>query len=220
MIKLKKINKIYQLGEQRLHALQDIDLNIQAGELVALVGTSGSGKSTLMNIIGLLDHPTSGHYHLNDTDVAQYPPQKLARLRNQTLGFIFQQFYLLPRFNALYNVSLPLIYRGLTKPEIKRRALLQLEQVGLSEYINHKPNELSGGQQQRVAIARALVGNPSLILADEPTGSLDSQTGQEIMDLLINQQQKHNTTVIIVTHDDMIAKQCQRLIAISDGKLL
>jgi putative ABC transport system ATP-binding protein len=220
MIKLQNVYKTYQIGEHQVHALDGINVKIEDGELISIMGASGSGKTTMMNILGLLDRPTSGHYYLKNKEVSKLNRNDLAYLRNRTIGFIFQQFFLFPRWNALQNVMLPLVYRDTPLGEMKKRALESLARVGMAEFINHKPSELSGGQQQRVAIARALVGHPAVILADEPTGSLDSKTGQDVMNLLIELNQKEKATIIIVTHDNNVAKQCSRIIRISDGKII
>lgn len=219
MIELQHVYKTYYIGDQVIHALEDVNIMIHHGELVSIMGTSGSGKTTTMNIIGLLDRPTSGNYYLNGTEVSKLSSNQLAYLRNRTIGFIFQQFYLLPRLNAIQNVMLPLIYRNVSPKEMHQRALDNLEKVGMKNYIQHKPTELSGGQQQRVAIARALVGDPRIILADEPTGALDSKTSQEVMDLLIQINREEQATVIIVTHDLNIGNQAKRMIKIKDGKV-
>jgi putative ABC transport system ATP-binding protein len=219
MIELKNIYKTYQIGLHQVHALSGVDINIAAGEFVSLMGASGSGKTTTMNILGLLDHPTSGEYYLNGNEVSQLNRQQLAYLRNRSIGFIFQSFYLLPRLNALQNVMLPLQYREEDQANIKELSIASLEKVGMKDYIEHRPNQLSGGQQQRVAIARALVTKPSIILADEPTGALDSKTGQEVMNLLMDIHRRENATVIIVTHDMQVASQCERIIKLKDGKL-
>lgn len=216
MIKLCHINKSYPYS---LPVLCDIHLHIAAGELVALVGASGSGKTTIMNIMGLLDKPDSGHYYLQGKEVSDLTEDELATLRNQTIGFIFQSFFLLPRLNALQNVSLPLTYRHMPIADIQQHAMDSLKKVALADFYVHMPNQLSGGQQQRVAIARALIGRPKLLLADEPTGSLDSRTSQHIMDLLLEINQREKMTMVIVTHDEKIAKQCQRVIRITDGKI-
>lgn len=220
MIELRNIYKTYQIGNQIIHAVNGVDLSIANSELVSIMGTSGSGKTTLMNILGLLDRPTSGEYLLDGREISQLSRNELAYLRNRTIGFIFQQFYLLPRLNALQNVMLPLIYRGTAPKIMKQRSMESLEKVGMKDYVNHRPNELSGGQQQRVAIARALVGEPRFLLADEPTGSLDSTTSQSVMNLLIQLNKEDKSTVIIVTHDINIGKQCPRVITISDGKIV
>jgi len=217
MIDLKKVTKTYKMGDNIIPVLRGVDLSIEAGELIAIMGPSGSGKSTLMNIIGLLDRPTEGEYLLDKQEVSKLSSNVLAELRNHTIGFIFQAFFLLPRFNALQNVMMPLTYRQTTLHDREKRARETLEKVQVGELAKHKPNEMSGGQQQRVAIARALVTQPKIILADEPTGSLDTKTGQAVMDLLIDINRNIKTTVIIVTHDPKIAEQCRRVIHIQDG---
>lgn len=219
MIELSHIHKSYQLGQHTTPVLIDVSLHIETGEFIALMGGSGSGKTTTMNIMGLLDRPDSGHYHLQGQEVSNLSDDAGADLRNAKLGFIFQSFFLLPRLNALQNVSLPLTYRNLPRKDIEKQAQTSLEKVGLAELFDHKPNQLSGGQQQRVAIARALVGNPQVLLADEPTGALDSKTSQHIMDLLLEINRREKTTVVIVTHDSTIAHQCQRIIRIADGRI-
>jgi putative ABC transport system ATP-binding protein len=216
LIKLRDIKKDYFLGSEIVHSLRGINLDINKGEYVAIMGPSGSGKSTLMNLLGCLDTPTSGIFELNGVNVGELDDNQLADIRNREIGFVFQTFNLLPRSNALHNVELPLIYAGLDAAERKTRALDALSQVGLSDRINHKPNELSGGQRQRVAIARALVTKPSLILADEPTGNLDSKTGDEIMALFDELAAKGNT-IILVTHEEDIAKHAHRIIKLKDG---
>lgn len=223
MIKLENVKKIYHMGETVFEALKGISLEIQNKELVAIVGPSGSGKSTTMHILGLLDTPTSGKYYLDGVDTAEFSGDKLSALRNKRLGFIFQNFFLLPKLTALDNVMLPLTYRYEEKiphSEMKARAMTVLEKVGMEKFSAHRPNELSGGQQQRVAIARALVGNPSIIMADEPTGALDTKTSQQIMDLLEQQVTETGTTVVIITHSPEIAKQCHRSIRIRDGLIV
>lgn len=220
MIRLENVKKMYSMGENSFEALKGINFTIKKSELIAIVGPSGSGKTTTMNILGLLDKPTSGKYYLDDIDTSKFVGNKLASLRNRRLGFIFQQFYLLPKLTALDNVMLPLTYRKDEKKnetEIKQNALTMLEKMGMQRFAAHRPSELSGGQQQRVAIARALVGHPSIILADEPTGALDSKTSQQIMDLLVSQMKEMNTTVVIITHNLDIARQCHRAIHIRDG---
>lgn len=216
LIELKDIIKLYIMGTEELYALKGITSNIIRNDYVAIMGPSGSGKSTLMNIIGCLDTPTSGHYLLNGKNVSEMDDDELAEIRNIEIGFVFQTFNLLARSNALHNVELPLIYRGLPKAERIEKAEEALYSVGLQDRMNHKPNELSGGQRQRVAIARALVNNPSIILADEPTGNLDSKTGEEIMALLEELNRKGNT-IIIVTHEEEIAHHAHRVIKIRDG---
>jgi putative ABC transport system ATP-binding protein len=216
MIYLESLTKTYRFGEVMVPVLKGIDLRIDAGEYVAIMGASGSGKSTLMNIIGCLDRPTSGHYVLEGRNLASYTPAELAYIRNQRIGFVFQQFNLLPRSTAVNNVALPLIYANLPRHKRRQRAIAALTQVGLAERLQNRPNQLSGGQQQRVAIARALVNRPALILADEPTGALDSQTSQEVMNLLTDLNQQ-GMTIVIVTHDPAIAAQTQRVIYMQDG---
>lgn len=220
MIKLENITKNYKIGDTEYKALKGISFTIKKGELFAIVGQSGSGKTTTMNIIGLLDKPTTGKYFLDDIDTSQFSGNKLADLRNERLGFIFQLYCLLPKLSAIDNVMLPLTYRRKNKPslhEMKKLAITMLEKVGMGKFMDHRPMQLSGGQQQRIAIARALIGKPSIIMADEPTGALDSATGQQIMDLLVQQVKETGTTVVIVTHSTEIAKQCERSIHIADG---
>jgi putative ABC transport system ATP-binding protein len=218
-ISLQSIGKSYRLAEQPLHILQDVCLRIEAGESCAILGASGSGKSTLLNILGLLDLPDSGHYRFAGHDVLKASPDQLAALRNQQIGFVFQSFNLLPRLSALDNVALPLSYRGVPRGESLQRARHLLERVGLAERAEHRPADLSGGQRQRVAIARALVGEPSLILADEPTGNLDSHTAQDIMDLLLTLNRERRVTLIIVTHDAQIAQRLTRQIRVHQGRV-
>lgn len=212
----ENLTKVYRMGEVEVHALRGLSLQIFKGEVVSIMGPSGSGKSTLMNILGCLDHPTSGRYILDGEEVSHLRDDQLAEIRNRKVGFIFQSFNLLGRQTALANVELPLRYAGVTKGR-KERARQSLVAVGLENRLYHKPTELSGGQQQRVAIARALVNNPAIIMADEPTGNLDSKVGQEIMDLLLSLNRERGTTLIIVTHDPKIAAQTQRVIRIRDG---
>ncbi len=216
LIQLNKINKSYQNGDQKLRVLKDIDLEVEEGEFLAIMGPSGSGKSTLMNIIGLLDRSSSGDYYLDETEVSHLSDKKLAQVRNKEIGFVFQQFFLLAKLNALQNVELPLIYAGVATSKRQGLAKQFLEKVELSERMHHLPSELSGGQKQRVAIARALVNNPSIILADEPTGALDTKTGQQIMELLteLNHEGK---TIIMVTHEPEIADYAKRKIVLRDG---
>ena len=204
------------MGGETVHALRDVSLDIQRGEYVAIMGPSGSGKSTLMNLIGCLDTPTAGVYELNGNRVSEMGDNQLAEIRNREIGFVFQTFNLLARSNALHNVELPLIYAGVPADERRRNALEALANVGLADRVHHKPNELSGGQRQRVAVARALVNKPSILLADEPTGNLDSKTGAEIMALIDDLSRKGNT-IIVVTHEEDIARQARRIIRIRDG---
>jgi putative ABC transport system ATP-binding protein len=219
MIELTSITKSYKVGAETLDVLQDINLTINEGEFVAIMGPSGSGKSTLMNVIGCLDTPTSGTYLLDKEDISAYKDEELAKVRNLSIGFVFQQFQLLPRLTALKNVELPMIYAGLGKKEREERARQALEKVGLGERINHLPNELSGGQKQRVAIARSIVNEPKLILADEPTGALDSKTSVSIMEQFTDLN-KEGTTVILVTHEQEVADYAKRIITVRDGFIL
>ena len=218
MIELRRIEKLYLMGEEEVHALHGVDLGIARNEYVAIMGPSGSGKSTLMNIIGCLDTPTSGQYLLNGADVSDMDANELAEVRNQQIGFVFQTFNLLPRSTALSNVELPLIYAGLSRRVRRQRAEEAMGRVGLSDRMRHRPSELSGGQRQRVAIARALINNPAILLADEPTGNLDSRTGEEIMSLFAALQREGNT-VILVTHEADIAAHAHRVVRILDGKI-
>ncbi len=216
MIQMKNITKTYQMGTQQVHALRGVDLQVNKGEFVAIMGPSGSGKSTLMNVIGCLDAPTSGSYILDDVDVSQMNDNQQARVRNKRIGFVFQQFNLLPRTTALKQVALPLMYAGMSRSERMTRAKEALDKVGLTERMDHKPDELSGGQQQRVAIARALAPNPSIILADEPTGALDTVTGEEILGIF-KQLNEQGITIVVITHDPEVAAQAKRTIWIRDG---
>lgn len=219
MIRFDQVSKSYIMGDSAFEALHEISFTIKRGEMVAIVGPSGSGKSTTMHIIGLLDKPTTGHYYLHDKDIKDYTRDQLADLRNQEIGFIFQGFMLLPRYDALHNVGLPLQYRGIHKKQRDKMAMASLEKVGMASFHHHKPTELSGGQQQRVAIARALVGEPSLILADEPTGALDTKTSEEVMAILFRLNKEENRTVVMITHDTDIAAQLPRNILIRDGSV-
>ncbi|GAK01263.1 LOW QUALITY PROTEIN: ABC transporter ATP-binding protein [Geomicrobium sp. JCM 19055] len=219
MIHLKNLDKQYKNGDQTLHVLNDIHLKIEENEFVAIMGPSGSGKSTLMNMIGCLDQPTSGEYLLHGTDVASQPEKELAKVRNAQIGFVFQQFHLLPKLSAMMNVELPLIYGGIKKKRRRERARLALEKVGLEDRVNHLPNQLSGGQKQRVAIARALINEPSLILADEPTGALDSKSGTQIMELF-TQLHHEGATLIMVTHEQEVADYAKRIVTVRDGEII
>jgi putative ABC transport system ATP-binding protein len=219
MININSISKEYVMGDNKLLALNNVDVTIKEGEFVSIMGSSGSGKSTLMNIIGCLDVPSNGDYFFRENNISNYSSNKLAELRNKDIGFIFQNFNLLPRLNALENVILPLLYSGKSSKERTELALEALENVGLKERTHHRPNQLSGGQQQRVSIARAIAGTPKLILADEPTGALDSSTSLEIMKIL-NDLNKSGITIVLVTHEDDIAKYGSRIIRMKDGKII
>ncbi len=218
LIELEAMYKIYQMGDEEVRANDGITLTIYKGEFVAIVGKSGSGKSTLMNIIGALDVPTDGSYYLGGEDVSDMSDDQLAAIRNRMIGFIFQQYNLLPKLNLLENVELPLLYAGVGREERQERAMKSLERVGLKEKWKNMPNQLSGGQQQRVSIARALAGDPSLILADEPTGALDSRTSREVLDFLKQLNQEGNT-IVMITHDNSIAVEAKRVVRIYDGKI-
>ena len=219
MISVKNLKKTYLLGGEEVHALDDVSLSIKEHEFVAIIGQSGSGKSTFMNMLGCLDRPDSGEITLDGTDILKCKEKELSVIRNKKIGFIFQQFHLLPKLSALENVELPLIYQGMPTKKRREKAVKALKAVGLEKRMNHKPNQLSGGQQQRVAIARALVGEPSLILADEPTGNLDSRSGKEIMMLLHNLYEEGNT-IVLITHDNNVAMEAPLQVQISDGKII
>ncbi len=219
LIELQEIYKIYRMGDVQVRANDGITFSIDSGEMVAIVGKSGSGKSTIMNIIGALDVPTDGKYYLNGIDVGSMSDNQLAEIRNRQIGFIFQQYNLLPKMNLLKNVELPLLYAGVPEEKRRERALKSLEKVGLGEVWKKYPNQLSGGQQQRVSIARALAGDPSLILADEPTGALDSRTSRDVLDFLKELNDEGNT-IVIITHDNSIALEAKRVIQIHDGKVI
>ncbi len=217
MLELAGISKTYRMGSLAVHALQPVDLTVPEGDFVAIMGPSGSGKSTLMNIIGCLDHPTTGQYRLAGEEVSDLSDNALAFVRNQRIGFVFQNFNLLARLTAQQNTELPLVYRGIGGRERREKARAALEAVGLAERIGHRPLELSGGQQQRVAIARALVGAPALLLADEPTGNLDSRSGREIM-ALFQDLNRQGMTIVLVTHDEQVAAHCKRILRLRDGE--
>lgn len=219
MISLTNIVKRYMMGEEEIMALAGVDLSIQRNEYVALIGPSGSGKSTLMNLLGCLDTPSEGKYILNGRDTSTMNDNELAKVRNQEIGFVFQSFHLLPRMSVLQNVMQPLVYRGIPSAERVKMATQALSKVGLGDRMSHRPNQLSGGQRQRVAVARALVGNPSILLADEPTGNLDSKTSAEIM-ALFDELHRQGQTVIVVTHEPDIAAHCHRTLRVSDGKIV
>jgi putative ABC transport system ATP-binding protein len=216
LIRLQNISRIYDMGAETIYALRDVSLEIQSGEYVAIMGPSGSGKSTLMNLLGCLDSPSSGTYELNGTDVSEMDDNDLAEVRNREIGFVFQTFNLLPRSHALHNVELPLIYASVDPDERRELARQALVAVGLADRMHHRPNEMSGGQRQRVAVARALVNKPSILLADEPTGNLDSKTGAEIMALFDELSQKGHT-IIVVTHEEDVARHARRIVRIRDG---
>ncbi|WP_195988053.1 ABC transporter ATP-binding protein [Clostridium sp. D53t1_180928_C8] len=218
IITLKDINKYYKMGESSLHVLKNITLSVKCGEYIAILGTSGSGKTTLMNILGCMDVADSGEYTINDVNINNCSSAKLAEIRNGNIGFIFQKYHLIPQYNVLENVIMPLLIKGLSRNEAIKIAEEKIKMVGLWERISHKPNELSGGQQQRVAIARALVTNPAILLADEPTGALDSATGKEILELF-KQLNEIGNTIIVITHDNKVARESKRVVRIQDGVL-
>jgi len=218
LIDIRDITKVYEMGEEKVFALSGVTLGVERGEYVAIMGPSGSGKSTLMNLVGCLDTPTSGSYILNGKEVARMTDDELAAIRNQEIGFVFQTFNLLPRTSALQQVELPLVYGGLSRKDRRERAVRALKAVGLEDRMNHTPNEMSGGQRQRVAIARALINDPSILLADEPTGNLDSQTGAEIM-ALFDELNSRSNTIVLVTHEEDIASHARRIVRLKDGKI-
>jgi putative ABC transport system ATP-binding protein len=219
LIQIENMTRVYQMGEVQVHALCGVSLTVRRGDYVAIMGASGSGKSTLMNMIGLLDRPTSGSYQVQGAETSQLSKSRLAEVRNREIGFVFQQFNLLPRVNARRQVELPLFYAGVSRRQSREMALQALTLVGLDDRANHRPDELSGGQQQRVAIARALVNRPSLLLADEPTGALDSHTGAEVLDLL-DRLRAQGLTIVMVTHDPNVARRAARVITLSDGLIV
>jgi putative ABC transport system ATP-binding protein len=218
LLLLKDMSKSYKIGNEKVYALKNINFSVDDGEFLAVIGPSGSGKSTLMNIIGCLDVPDSGEYYIDNQNITKLKDNKLAQIRNLKIGFVFQSFNLLPRLTALQNIELPLVYRGLNKKDIEEKAMKAVEMVGLTDRIKHKPSEMSGGQQQRTAIARAIAGEPDIILADEPTGNLDSKSGKEIMDILVGLNNK-GKTIILITHDLTMAQYAGRMIRICDGEL-
>jgi putative ABC transport system ATP-binding protein len=219
MITIENIHKFYQIGPLSMEILKGVNLTVERGEFLSIVGTSGCGKSTLMNILGLLDAATSGSYFLDGKEVSDLSDREHSETRNKKIGFAFQHFHLLPRLTAVENVGLPLIYRGVGERERREQSAAMLKKMGMDHRLHHKPTELSGGEQQRVAIARAFVGKPSIILADEPTGALDMRVGQEIMNLLLKLNEEEGTTIIIITHDPGIARQCKRVVRMHDGLL-
>ena len=218
LIDIRDITKVYEMGEEKVHALSGVTVGVERGEYVAIMGPSGSGKSTLMNLIGCLDTPSSGSYVLNGKEVARMTDDELAAIRNQEIGFVFQTFNLLPRTSAIQQVELPLVYGGVSRKDRRERAIKALKAVGLADRMSHTPNEMSGGQRQRVAVARALINDPSILLADEPTGNLDSQTGAEIMALFAELNARGNT-IVLVTHEEDIAAHARRIVRLKDGKV-
>lgn len=217
VIELIDIRKVYHTGETELEVLKGVNVTINQGEMVAIMGASGSGKSTMLNIIGTLDRPTSGTYRLSGTEVEKLKDDELSEIRNLKIGFVFQSFFLLPRLTSLQNVMLPLMYRGTAGDEAKDRAMEMLEKINVAHLANNRPSQMSGGQQQRIALARALVGNPDVILADEPTGALDTKTSDEVMDIFMQLNQEEKRTLVIVTHDPEVGEQCKRVIHVQDG---
>jgi len=220
MLRAVDIQKSYRVGPTELQVLKGVSFGVEDGELVAIIGASGSGKTTLMNILGLLEKPTAGSYLIDEAPITYADDRALSRIRNQKIGFVFQQYHLLPRLTAVENVGLPLVYRGESDREIRERSLAYLKKVEMEPRAGHKPTELSGGQQQRVAVARALVGRPSLVLADEPTGALDTRTSQEIMSLFRRLNEEEGITIVVITHDPKIAAQCRRQVEIADGLIV
>jgi putative ABC transport system ATP-binding protein len=220
LLKIADVHKTYKVGPTEVKVLRGISMDVEKGDFLAIVGASGSGKSTLMHMLGLLEQPTSGDYFIDGTKISYDNDRTLSTIRNRNIGFVFQQYHLLPRLTALDNVGVPLVYRGMKEAEIRERSMVFLKKVEVEDRAHHKPNEMSGGQQQRVAIARALVGNPSIILADEPTGALDTRTGQEIMNLFQKLNEEEGITIIVITHDPKIALQCHRKEEMVDGVLL
>jgi len=220
ILRLEHLIKKYNQNELSVTALNDINLSVKEGEFLSIMGTSGSGKSTMLNILGCLDSPTSGSYYLDGEDVAKFKDEKLAEIRNKKIGFVFQSFNLLPKLSSLENVELPMVYAGVPKKVRHEKAIIALEKVGLGKRVKHKPNELSGGQQQRVSIGRALINNPAIVLADEPTGNLDSKASEEILDLLKLSNKKYKQTIIMITHDLELAAAADRIITIEDGKIV